>query len=78
MGRALTRFVGETERTHGILEVGPGTGSVTQYIVEAMGPNDRLDLVEINSSFVGHLRERFERDPDFSVRAAQVRVLRPA
>jgi len=76
LGRALTRFIRERTGPHRILEVGPGTGAVTQYIVDAMGPSDGLDLVEINGSFVDHLRDRFEREADFAARAAQVRVLK--
>jgi len=66
LGRALARFVG-----HGrpgprrILEVGPGTGAVTQHIVARLRPEDRLDLVELNDSFVERLRHRFEADPLF-------------
>ena len=58
-----------------ILEVGPGTGAVTRSIVAALGPADRLDLVELNASFVDHLRDRFRREPSFAAVADRVRVL---
>ena len=45
-----------------ILEVGPGTGAVTGYIVRAMRPGDRLDLVERNEEFAARLTERLARD----------------
>src|SRR3954470_19354340 len=35
-----------------ILEVGPGTGSITAAIVAGMGPQDRLVLCELNDDFV--------------------------
>src|SRR5262245_8969318 len=66
LAKALARFV--SERRNGerrILEVGPGTGAVTRAIVAAMGPADRLDLVELNDTFVDVLRRRFETDPAF-------------
>ena len=65
LSRRLARFVRETKGPKRILEVGPGTGAVTGWIVDAMGPDDRLDLVELNDRFVAVLRERFETDPAF-------------
>ena len=77
-GRALSwrlaRFVRETEGPKRILEVGPGTGAVTRWIVDAMGPDDRLDLVELNDRFVDVLRERFETDPSFRRVAEQTTI----
>ena len=45
-----------------ILEVGPGTGAVTQHIVRAMRDGDRLELVERNAEFVARLRARLAED----------------
>ncbi len=76
LARALARFVGERSgKPRRILEVGPGTGPVTLRIIEAMADEDRLDLVELNDSFVAGLRERFERDPTFHAVADRARVL---
>jgi phospholipid N-methyltransferase len=41
-----------------ILEVGPGTGAVTDQIIRAMRHDDRLVLVERNELFVEHLQAR--------------------
>ena len=77
-GRALSyrlaRFVRETPGPKRILEVGPGTGAVTRWIVDAMGPDDRLDLVELNDRFVAVLRERFKTDPSFRRVAERVAI----
>jgi len=81
LAAALARFVGDqqtaprirTERR--ILEVGPGTGAVTTALVRGLGPHDRLDLVELNDSFVAHLRERFAREPAFRAVESRSRVL---
>ena len=66
LGRALARFVAEgNSKPRRILEVGPGTGAVTRHIVAGLGPQDHLDLVELNDSFVEQLRHRFQSDPLF-------------
>jgi len=62
LARAL---VGELRKPRGpsrILEVGPGTGSVTAQVLRLMTPADRLDAVEINSHFISLLEDRFERE----------------
>ena len=41
-----------------VLEMGPGTGSVTRGISKAMGPLDQLDCYEINETFVEYLRQQ--------------------
>ncbi len=38
-----------------VLEVGPATGAFTRKILTYLGPEDHLDLCEINPSFVQHL-----------------------
>ena len=66
LARALGRFVAEPNgQPRRILEVGPGTAAVTQRLVSVLGPHDRLDLVELNASFVECLRRRFESEPAF-------------
>jgi phosphatidylethanolamine/phosphatidyl-N-methylethanolamine N-methyltransferase len=74
---ALARFVAarDGDGPRRILEVGPGTGAVTGHIVAALGPQDKLDLVELNDSFVDRLRERFRTDPVFQPAADRARVL---
>ena len=76
LSAALARFVRETaDRPRRVLEVGPGTGAVTRHIVAAMQPEDRLDLVELNESFVRQLESRFQSDPAFQPVADRARVL---
>jgi len=75
LGRALARYVGQQPAGQRILEVGPGTGAVTSHIVKKLGPNDRLDLVELNQKFVDRLKERFASEPAFQTAAAQTRIL---
>jgi len=48
LARALVRHLRGPRAPSRILEVGPGTGSVTCEIARRMLPGDRLDAVEIN------------------------------
>jgi phospholipid N-methyltransferase len=75
LAQALARFVPGGAAPRRILEVGPGTGAVTRWIVRALGPLDTLDLVEMNDQFVAHLRELFEKDPELERCASRVRIL---
>jgi phospholipid N-methyltransferase len=77
LSAALVHFVREStgQRPRRILEVGPGTGAVTRYLIRSMQPNDCLDLVELNQSFVECLNDRFRSDPDFQPAARRSRVL---
>ena len=58
-----------------ILEVGPGTGSITAAIVADMGPQDRLVLCELNADFVAYLRRRIDNEPEFQRVRDQVTLL---
>ena len=45
-----------------VLEIGPGTGPVTNSIVQLLRPDDVFDLVELNAEFVRILHQRFESE----------------
>lgn len=83
LARALARYVRQSlsdahAASNGgrrILEVGPGTGAVTRRILAAMQPDDTLDLVELNESFVALLKSRLAEDPNFRPYADRVRLL---
>ncbi len=51
------------KRSLRILEAGAGTGSVTQSIVRHLGPDDFLDVVEIDPACCEHLKKLFADDP---------------
>jgi phosphatidylethanolamine/phosphatidyl-N-methylethanolamine N-methyltransferase len=57
-----------------VLEVGPGTGAVTQQIVKHLRKGDVFDIVELNDSFVEILRKRFVSEPAFQKFAGQSTV----
>jgi phosphatidylethanolamine/phosphatidyl-N-methylethanolamine N-methyltransferase len=76
LAAALARFVGERSvQSRRILEVGPGTGAVTRQIIACMGAADRIDLVELNDTFVERLNQRFRQEPAFQAVADRARVL---
>jgi phospholipid N-methyltransferase len=57
-----------------ILEVGPGTGALTQEVVKHLRPGDTFDIVELNGRFVELLRRRFATEPAFQRSASQSSV----
>lgn len=71
---ALCRCLAAEGPPRRILEVGPGTGAVTRRIVARMRNEDRLDLVELNPSFVARLNERLTDDGVFRRVAPRTRV----
>jgi phosphatidylethanolamine/phosphatidyl-N-methylethanolamine N-methyltransferase len=75
LARALTTPLRQPREVSRILEVGPGTGSVTRAIARRMNPFDRLDAVEINGHFVAVLRDRLETDKILSRCRDQIEVI---
>jgi len=75
LAQALARYVPGEQPARKILEVGPGTGAVTRWIVPRLAAGDSFDLVELNESFVVHLRQLFEKDTHFAPARAQTRIL---
>lgn len=73
--KALASQVGRDCVPRRVLEVGPGTGAVTNEIVQRLGPEDRLDLVELNERFAAILRDRLAHDKVWHSAARRVRVL---
>ncbi len=72
--RALARYVAGNGEPRRVLEVGPGTGVVTDQIIAQLGPRDTLDLVELNDRFVTALRNRLASDDQWRKVAERVRI----
>ena len=72
--RALARYAAGNGVPRRLLEVGPGTGVVTEQIIGAMGPQDSLDLVELNDRFVAALRERLTSEEHWRRAADRIRI----
>jgi phosphatidylethanolamine/phosphatidyl-N-methylethanolamine N-methyltransferase len=75
LAAALCRFVGSSPTPQRILEVGPGTGAVTTTLVGRMRDEDRLCLIEINQTFVTHLKTAFQERPPLRAKAHCVDVI---
>jgi phospholipid N-methyltransferase len=75
LARALASPLEGPRRPRYILEVGPGTGSVTREILKRFAPGDRLDAVELNEHFVQRIRLLLQHDHRFSPFREHVRVI---
>jgi len=78
LARALVSELRRPRAPARILEVGPGTGSVTREILRYLAPGDRLDAVEINRHFVHLLDRRFQNEWAFARCRDQVEVVNAA
>jgi len=74
LASALCRHVG-TGGPQKILEAGPGTGAVTEQVVERLRPEDHLWMVELNPTFASHLRSAFVERPSFRAVADRCRLI---
>lgn len=57
-----------------IVELGPGTGSLSQALLEVLPPEGRMLAFEVDAGFRNHLRTRFE-DPRFRVTSRRAQRL---
>jgi phospholipid N-methyltransferase len=78
LARALVSELRKPRRPGRILEVGPGTGSVTREILGHLLPDDQLDLIEINRHFVDLLEKRFDQEWRFRFYREQVELIHGA
>lgn len=72
LAASMTRFLKDRDPATPVrvLEIGPGTGPVTDSIVRLIKPGDVFDLVELNDEFVRILEARFSSEGSWkSVRA---------
>jgi phosphatidylethanolamine/phosphatidyl-N-methylethanolamine N-methyltransferase len=70
---SMTAFLQQhPKRSLRILEAGAGTGSVTQSIVRHLGPDDFLDVIEIDSACCEHLEKLFAGDSRVSIHCQSI------
>jgi phospholipid N-methyltransferase len=67
LARAMTEDIG-IETASLIVELGPGTGAITDAILPRMAPNARLILVELNPALAARMAARY---PDPRVEVVQ-------
>jgi phospholipid N-methyltransferase len=75
LARALAHGLHRQHAPCRILEVGPGSGAVTEVIARYMRPGDHLDAVEINPRFVSLLQHRVARDRPFRKVCDRIRII---
>jgi len=78
LARAMTSELVKKNGCTRILEAGAGTGALTREILQHVGTEDHLDLVEYSHPFVTLLGERFEKEERFRRVADQTRILHMA
>lgn len=69
VGRAMTKVLGKRIESH-VIELGAGTGAVTQQLIRNGVEPGKLTLLEIDAQLGGHLRRRFP-DVDVVIAPAQ-------
>jgi phospholipid N-methyltransferase len=75
LARALVSELRKPRGPSRILEVGPGTGSVTGEILRHLRADDHLDAVEVNGQFIALLERRFDKERAFRRHQEQVRLI---
>ncbi len=78
LARALVTELRKPRGPSHILEVGPGTGSVTREIARLLQPGDQFDAVEINGRFVELLHRRVHSERVYSRCRQQVDIIHAA
>ncbi|WP_404417296.1 16S rRNA (adenine(1518)-N(6)/adenine(1519)-N(6))-dimethyltransferase RsmA [Marinospirillum sp.] len=66
MIRRIVRAIGPSSKDH-LVEIGPGTGAITELLLEA---EVRLDAVELDRDLVPGLRVKFFNEPRFTIHEA--------
>lgn len=76
LARSMTSYLSARDRSQPtrVLEIGPGTGPVTDSIVRLLQQDDVFDLVELNEEFVRILSQRFESDASWKSVQTQAKI----
>ncbi|MFY9253509.1 MAG: methyltransferase domain-containing protein [Fuerstiella sp.] len=75
LAKSMTRFLAKRgSESIRVLEIGPGTGPVTEKIVPALCAGDVFDMVELNESFVEILEDRFKNDATWTAAASMAKI----
>jgi len=77
--KAMTKYI-DKKRYYpvSILEIGAGTGAITEKIIEKMNPEDRLDVIEIDSKLSNVLKQKFEKYANVHVHCVSILDWNPA
>lgn len=59
------------------LEIGPGTGAVTQELVRHLGPDDHLDVIELDAEMAAMLADKYKESESVSVHQGSITDWKP-
>ncbi|MDP2877084.1 MAG: methyltransferase domain-containing protein [Holophaga sp.] len=65
-GSALGHVMARMVRGHTIVELGPGSGSITRHLLNGLGPAGRILALELDEGIAAHLQQNL-RDPRLTV-----------
>jgi phospholipid N-methyltransferase len=71
-GNELMRYACTHKGPKKILEIGAGTGSVTEVICSLVHRDDVIDAVEINETMCTHLKERFGKKRNVHIHCTDI------
>jgi phospholipid N-methyltransferase len=74
LARCLAEVIRPAAQPRRFLEVGPGTGPVTEAILPCLGEDDHLDIVEVNPRFCEFLESKVSTDPKLRRWASHVTI----
>ena len=82
VGTEITKYLSEFMRANPkasvrVLEVGAGTGSLTESILNILRPCDHLDAIEISSEFCQVLHNKFDSNPCVSIQCMSILDWKP-
>jgi phospholipid N-methyltransferase len=66
-GPALGRTMSRLARGPRVVELGPGSGSITRHLLERLGAGDQVLALELDPVLAGHLREHLP-NPRLTIR----------
>lgn len=80
LAEAMTRFIQNYDTTQGkkYLEAGAGTGAFTKMLIKKLGPQDHVDIIEINPKFCEVLKRKYANSPNVHIHAGSILDWRPA
>jgi len=65
----------ELQNAQAVIEYGPGTGALTQHVLERLSKDAKFAAIEVNSEFAEEFRKRFPGVPLFVDSVANVRAI---
>ena len=73
VGEELSRFISiNSSKKRHILEIGGGPGNITDIIASKMGPEDHLDMVEINPDLCEQAKKRLAKYKNVTVHCCSI------